>query len=90
MTIDPFSAPAPEFDSRALLARRAHFLNEIARTKRRRGPRLDSRSRVGALPRCLLHRLGLQARRPNPFRERPLTSQPETSRACTYKRTPSL
>jgi hypothetical protein len=39
MTIDPFSASAPEFDSSALLARRAHFLNEIARAKRRRGPR---------------------------------------------------
>ena len=35
-----------------------------------------SRGRVGALPRRLLHHLGLQARGADPFRERPMTTQP--------------
>ena len=32
---------------------------------------------VGAVPRDLLHDLGFQARCPDPFRERPMTTQPE-------------
>ena len=39
-------------------------------------PRDDPRGRVGAVPRRLLHHLGLQARCPDPFRERPMTTQP--------------
>jgi len=34
--------------------------------------KVDSRSPVGTLPRRLLHHLGLQARRPDPVRERGL------------------
>ena len=37
------------------------------------GPRDDSRSPVGALPRRLLHDLGFQARRTDPVRERSMT-----------------
>ena len=42
------------------------------------GPRNDPRGRVGALPRRLLHHLGFQARCPDPFRERRLTTQAES------------
>ena len=41
-----------------------------SRDRRTQGPRVDSRSPVGTLSRRLLHHLGLQARRPDPVKER--------------------
>src|SRR5262249_19039640 len=41
-----------------------------SRVGRAQGPRVDSGSAVGALPRGLLHQLGLQARRPHPGGDR--------------------
>jgi hypothetical protein len=39
MTIDPFNAPAPKFDTSAFRTRRSHFLEELSRSEHRRGAR---------------------------------------------------